>query len=236
MPGSGDEALGYARPARLERGAAMAKDTRNHRNPSVVNRLPRGRDEASLWRVLRPARVEEASACGLCRGHEAAVRTQGAFQPWYAEAEHLMSPAQWCPVFEAAFGRATLDPPATSRIGQRLSLLGCHRESNARSVRSCQGRDGTLQRSLVWEALGSRTTLSVLLPPSAAGNGFPPPTPGSLTQMEQERRPVSGSPSAPCPPEPRPPLGTLTRGGGESAGRSPAWYKTLATHTAIRTL
>ena len=37
--------------ARLERGAAMANDARSHRNPSVVNRQPRRRDEASLGRI-----------------------------------------------------------------------------------------------------------------------------------------------------------------------------------------
>ncbi len=125
----------------------MAKDTRNHRNPSVVNRLPRGRDETSLWRVLRPARVEEASACGLCRGHEAAVRTQGTFQPCYGRDE-----ASWCALPNgvpsskrrsgeqrsilrpphasgsgypswAAIGRAMLDPSGPARVGMEPSSV-----------------------------------------------------------------------------------------------------------------
>ncbi len=73
MPGSGDGALGMRCPARarFERGAAMAKDTRNCRSPSAVNRLPHGHEDASLRRMLQTSVWEEASAGGLCRRREA---------------------------------------------------------------------------------------------------------------------------------------------------------------------
>ena len=62
----------------------------------------------SLW--------DEASGrCRLCRGHEAAIRTQGAFQPCYEEAE------RWCACLVRSTLRA-LDLTLTPR--QQHSLLG----------------------------------------------------------------------------------------------------------------
>lgn len=78
-------------------------------------------------------------------------------------------------------------------------------------------REGTLQ--VLWrERWKSLTTVLVLLPRPTGDNGFPALPPESLTQMEQERRPVSDSPPASYPPGPPLSVGTLTRGGGKSSG------------------
>ena len=215
------------RPWRKTRGAARTL---------VGNRLPHGHEDASLRRMLQTSVWEEASACGLCRGHEAAIRTRGAFQPCYGEAERL---GALCPM--------------VSRLRNGV------RESNARSLGHLTHRAAVIPLGL---PSGEQCSIRPVLP----GSGWNPPAFSGMGSAGKPNNTLSIAPalrrwqrfSAPdariaysdgtgttarlwqsfCTVSSRAasPAGNPHSRRWEVVRRSPVWYKTLATHTAIRTL
>ena len=134
--------------ARFERGAAMAKDTQNHRSPSVMNRLPRGHEDASLRRMGQTSVWEGASAYGLCRGCEATVRAFDLLRRCYGEAKRC-APASMFPASEAVFRGACSNP--VHRFPQPVTVLShsaAFGKSNARSIGPA--RVGMEPSSVLW--------------------------------------------------------------------------------------
>ena len=202
----------------------MTKDTRNHRSPSVMNRLPRGHEDASLRRMLQTSVWEEASACGLCRGHEAAVRTEDAFQPCYGRDE-----ASWCalpsvvPSLKRRSGeqRSILRPPPAAGAAIPLGLPSGEQCSILLAFRV---REGTLQ--VLWrDTLESLTTGSVLSRPPSLATVFGPRRQDRLLRWNS----LDGLGPGISPARPS------LRGSQEVVRRDPTCRRALATHTAIRT-
>ncbi len=114
------------------------------------------------------------------------VRARRALQPAYAEDEACDALGLRVPSSEAAFGRATLDPSATSRSGERGIPLGptigrARLDPPGRS----RVREGTLQVSRAVETLEKPDNDLSIAAPSAAGNSFGPSPAGLIPPMGQ---------------------------------------------------
>ena len=120
--------------------------------------------------MLQTSVWEGASAYGLRRECEATVRAFDLLRRCYGEAKRC-APASMFPASEAVFQGSLLEPCHCCPPPDAIYPLfgGLQEERDARSVRSCQGWDGTLQRSLAlkrWEAKQGIQYPRSILPPA----------------------------------------------------------------------